>query len=185
MSEGPPAPPQITYSPDGQFWWDGQVWRPVAAPATVAPPKKSGGAFGSGMMGCFGVGAALLIVAGVLFVGCTSMLAGVSHGLSRSGISASTAPHVVIKPIVLTGTGSKVTDKFDLPAGSYKLTWQASGPSPDNFIVHVHGSAEEGVVNEIPPNPSSGEASFDSSGGATYLTVEASTLTWTITITSI
>jgi hypothetical protein len=137
------------------------------------------------MMGCFGVGAALLVVFAVLFVACTGMVAGVSHRLTNSTISTSSAPHVVIKPITLTGTGSKVTDKFDLPAGSYKLSWQASGPSSDNFIVHVHSSAESGVVNEIPPNPSSGEASFDSTGGPAYLTIEASTLTWTITITSI
>lgn len=30
---GASAPPRITYSPDGKWWWDGTQWVPVAPPA--------------------------------------------------------------------------------------------------------------------------------------------------------
>jgi hypothetical protein len=31
--QGPPAPP--IYSPDGQWWWDGEQWQPVQVPEPV------------------------------------------------------------------------------------------------------------------------------------------------------
>ena len=41
-----PAPPGAQLSPDGAWWWDGQVWRPrAAAPAygyPAAAPAKRG-----------------------------------------------------------------------------------------------------------------------------------------------
>jgi hypothetical protein len=36
MSAEPPPPPQI--SPDGKFYWDGQRWLPMQAPAPETPP---------------------------------------------------------------------------------------------------------------------------------------------------
>jgi hypothetical protein len=33
-----PAQPAVTYSPDGRYWWNGQQWVPVAAPA--GPPTR-------------------------------------------------------------------------------------------------------------------------------------------------
>lgn len=89
-------------------------------------------------------------------------------------------------PIALSGTGSKVIDSVVLNAGSYRVSWTATGGS-DNFIVHIHGAngADEGLVNEIPPNPSSGEAFFQAGGGLYVLEVKASTLSWTITFTRV
>ena len=65
------------------------------------------------------------------------------------------------------------------------MAWSANGQNPDNFIVYIHGlsGSSENLVNEIPPDPASGEAFFQSSGGDFYLSVAASTLTWAITLT--
>jgi hypothetical protein len=48
----------------------------------------------------------------------------------------------------------------------------------------VHGSSDLHLVNEIPPNPPSGETFLKVDDAGTYqLQVQASTLTWTITLT--
>lgn len=87
-------------------------------------------------------------------------------------------------PISLQGQGSKVTDPMYVPAGNYKLAWTAQGH--DNFIVHVvWSSGSDGLVNEIPPNPASGETVFFSGGAEHIFVVDAPTLTWTITLTPI
>ena len=101
-----------------------------------------------------------------------------------------TAAPVVSTPtprqvVSLNGQGSKV-----LPInleGSYRVDWAAQG-GLDNFEVIIHGAAgaSQLLVNEIPPNPSSGQTLFESSGGGAYnLEVKASTLSWTITFTPI
>jgi hypothetical protein len=50
-------------------------------------------------------------------------------GAANNGTVATTATpspkSVPFTPIVLTGTGSKVTESFELPAGQYKVTWAA------------------------------------------------------------
>ncbi len=33
------SPPQ--YSPDGKWWWNGQAWIPVDAPAQIVPPRRA------------------------------------------------------------------------------------------------------------------------------------------------
>lgn len=87
-------------------------------------------------------------------------------------------------PISLQGQGSKVTDPMYVPAGNYKLAWTAQGH--DNFIVHVvWSSGSDGLVNEIPPDPASGETVFFSGGAEHSFVVDAATLTWTITLTPI
>ena len=103
----------------------------------------------------------------------------------KAAAAAAAAARAAAAPRTFSGTGSKITDKFTLVSGGYKVTWQARGS--DNFIVHIHGQGgrDEGLVNEIPPDPSSGEAFFNSPGGEFYLEVRASTLTWTLTLTKV
>jgi hypothetical protein len=110
--------------------------------------------------------------------------------------AAADAAAAAAAPKTFSGTGSKVTDHFQLKQGSYKLVWKASGGS-DNFKVTAHWieatrpeelyrlpSDHQGLVNEIPPNPSSGETILDAHiTGDYYLEVAASTLSWTITLT--
>jgi hypothetical protein len=87
-------------------------------------------------------------------------------------------------PISLSGQGSKVTNPMYIPMGNYKLAWTANGH--DNFIVHVVWSTgQDGLVNEIPPDPASGETLFFSGGAEHLFVVDAATLTWTITLTPI
>jgi hypothetical protein len=83
-------------------------------------------------------------------------------------------------PQTFSGTGSKVTGHFNLQKKAYKVSWSAQG-GPSNFAVYIRGTGKNLLVNEIPPNPSSGETVFDSGGGDFFLEVEGSTLTWTIT----
>jgi hypothetical protein len=102
---------------------------------------------------------------------------------AQTTLKQSVAPTPAPTPLTLSGTGSKVTDHFNLDAGNYKVDWTAQGH--DNFIVHIHGegSGEQGLVNEIPPDPASGEILFQSGGGSFFLDIQASTLRWTITFT--
>jgi hypothetical protein len=87
-------------------------------------------------------------------------------------------------PISLHGQGSTVTDPMYIPTGNYKLAWTAQGH--DNFIVHVEwSSGSDGLVNEIPPEPASGETVFFSGGGQHLFVIRASTLMWTVTLTPI
>jgi hypothetical protein len=98
---------------------------------------------------------------------------------------APTLAPAAFSPLTLTGQGSKVTDPFHLPDGTYRVSWSAQG-GPDNFIVHVHqGTQEQGLVNEIPPNPSSGEAALTVGDGDYFLSVEAATLKWSVTFTKV
>jgi hypothetical protein len=82
---------------------------------------------------------------------------------------------------VLSGTNSKVTDPMTIPAGSYRVSWQASGS--DNFMVYIQGQDKTLLVNEILPNPNHGEVLFTSLGGQFIVSVGASHATWQITFT--
>jgi hypothetical protein len=95
--------------------------------------------------------------------------------------TAPASPAPAPTPLALSGTGSKVVG-FDLPQGSYKLAWTAQGH--DNFIVRLEGAESSGLVNEIPPDPSSGETFVRLGGGHYNLNVKASTLTWSVTFTA-
>ena len=105
---------------------------------------------------------------------------------------ATPTPTPVAKPspLALSGQGSKVVE-FDLPKGSYRLSWTAklSGQdkytSQDNFIVHLEGAESSGLINELPPNPSSGESFVRLGGGHYALDVKASVLSWSITFTAV
>src|SRR5260370_3764085 len=86
--------------------------------------------------------------------------------------------------ISLQGQGSRVTDPIYVPAGNYKLAWTAQGH--DNFIVHVvWSSGSNGLGNEIPPDPASGENVFFSGGREHLFVVHPPTLTWTLSLTPI
>ena len=84
--------------------------------------------------------------------------------------------------ITVAGAGSQVTDHFDLPAGMYRLAWQAQGELA-NFEVYVHqGNERRLFITELPPSPPAGDTQYDSRGGPTYLEVQARGLSWTIAI---
>jgi hypothetical protein len=87
-----PLAPRPTISEDGLWWWDGQRWQPTdlqlrrsqaqpqqvygyPPPVQVTQSSGAGNPFFSGLYGCFGVGAAIviLIVFAVLAMGvCTA-----------------------------------------------------------------------------------------------------------------
>jgi len=181
------SPPQ--YSADGKFYWDGTRWVPVTAPS--APPSAPPGPPGGGGWGrTVAVGIVCLIVGGV----CGGLIAssGKSSENQASTSNALTQPSPVAspspsprQPVSLSGRGSKVITPLHLGEGNYKVSWSAQGH--DNFIVHiVLGDQQQGLVNEIPPSPSSGETLFMSPQEADYtLQIQAPTLTWTITFTPV
>jgi hypothetical protein len=54
------------------------------------------------------------------------------------------------------------------------------------MIVTIYSSSDSrGLINEIPPQPASGEVLFQSGGGLYLLEVNAATLTWTLTFTKL
>ena len=88
-----PPPPPGQYSPDGQWWWNGQQWLPVSTHATptahysVSTPGRNAfsrsffGGLGGMSAGCLvacGVATVLVII---LFAGCAVVLHGVQNGL--------------------------------------------------------------------------------------------------------
>jgi hypothetical protein len=146
--------------------------------------KKNGHFWRNGLFGCAG------IIALIIFIPWCAGLAGVSTSSSRSspttGSSVSPQPSPVPRQALTeSGQGSKIITSFHLGQGNYKVSWTAQGH--DNFIVHIAlGDQTQYLVNEIPPNPSSGETLFNSPQDADYiLQVKASTLSWTITFTPI
>ena len=96
-----------------------------------------------------------------------------------------------VQPILLSGTNSKVSDPIDIPPGSYRISWQATDTGrwsdgsvmSENFFVYIQGQNKTLVVNEVLPNPSSGEALFSSAGGSFIIDVEVSKATWNLTFT--
>ena len=94
----PRWPSGPTISPDGLWWWDGQRWQPTdlqlrrvqaqpkqsqygypgyPPPVQVTQSSGAGNPFFSGLFGCFGVGAAvvILIVFAVIAIGVCSAAA--------------------------------------------------------------------------------------------------------------
>ena len=163
--------------PPGTYRWDGRTFRPAGT----------------------GPGAILITIA----VGLVAGLVGV--GLGRVALpstpsattttSATAAPTAVVTaaptvaatqtpaptPQTLSGSGSKVLT-VNLAAGRYKVAWTAQGH--DNFMLDVLGTRDVSLVNEIPPNPASGETVLTVQDSGSYtVQVQAATLTWTITLT--
>lgn len=97
------------------------------------------------------------------------------------------AERAAAAPRTLTGSGSKVTAGFTLLEAGYRVSWVARGSGTDNFILHIRSAdgRKEALVNEIYPEPASGEEFFDSPGGEFFLVVDASELSWTVTLTKI
>lgn len=125
------------------------------------------------------VGAIVLLLVGVVLGRASAQPA--STPATSATTATSAAPTAAPTPQALSGTGSKVVP-VTLAAGRYKLAWTAQGS--DNFIVKLLGQNTVGVVNEIPPNPTSGETVLSVQDSGNYqMQVEASTLTWTITLT--
>jgi hypothetical protein len=124
----------------------------------------------------------------VLITSCDSnAVPGRSPGPSLAPVVSSPSPTPPSpKVISLSGRGSKVLSPIHLEASNYRVSWKATGGT-DNFQVTLHGApgADTLLVNEIPPNPSSGEAFLNAGGGDYVLEVKASTLVWTITFTPI
>lgn len=158
----------------GIYRWDGTAFRPAA-----------------GRVALF-VGSALLVG---LFIGCAIGLAAATPSTRTVSTTTGTAapsssavptprptrsPTPAPTPIALSGQGSKVLT-VALAAGRYKVSWSAQGN--DNFIVKAHGAGDLVLVNEIPPNPSSGETLLTVQDTGSYtLEVQAATLTWSMTL---
>jgi hypothetical protein len=125
----------------------------------------------------------VLVLAGCGSGGAAPLASGGPPSLAAAA-SPSPIPSPV-QPIVLSGTNSKVTDPIEIPAGNYRVSWQATTTSQygDNFIVHIQGQSTTGLVNEILPNPDHGEVLFTSGGGSFILEVKTSQATWKITFT--
>jgi hypothetical protein len=126
-----------------------------------------------------------LVIVAMALVGCGSGGAvPLASGAPPSPVAASPTPSPV-QPIVLSGTNSKVTDPINIPAGNYRVSWQATTTSGygDNFIVHIQGQSTTSLVNEILPNPDHGEVLFASGGGSFIIDVKTSQATWKITFT--
>ena len=97
------------------------------------------------------------------------------------------------QPIVLSGQNSKVTDPVTIPAGTYRISWQATGDT--NFAVWLQGQDRSLLVNKILPNPDlahsaivipspdRGETLFNSLGGQFIIQVEANDSSWQLTFT--
>jgi hypothetical protein len=136
----------------------------------------------------------LLAVAGI----CVALVIGVGIGRAIGTTSTTTAstvpsavpsavqsaiPAPVPTPIELSGQGSEVPTVHLIP-GRYKVSWTAQGH--DNFIVILHEAQDVHLVNQVPPDPASGEAFLPVSNSGDYpLEVQAATLTWTLTFTRI
>lgn len=113
-----------------------------------------------------------------------------ASGSPPGAVVASPTPSPV-QPIVLSGTNAKVTDPMEIPPGNYRVSWQATDTAKwsdgstmtENFAVYLQGQEKNLLINEVLPNPSSGEALFTSGGGSFILDVEVSSATWKITFT--
>ena len=78
----------------------------------------------------------------------------------------------------LSGQNSKVLE-VDLPGGRYRMSWTAVGSG--YFGVRLEAEESSLLVNEVPPEPSSGETFVRLDRGRHIFSVEASNLNWTIT----
>jgi len=188
----PPPPPSFP-PPTGPILVSQAA--PQASAVAVAPPRPRGHVGRNLAIGCGGL-IALIIVISVAAAAANSgskqpssnsaaAVASPSTDSSKASASAPTSspPPAAPAPVALSGAGSKVMT-ITLAEAPYRLSWTAVGH--DNMIVHIHqGAAVEGVVNQIPPDPSAGEEFFDSPGGSLIVEVQAATLTWTITFTRI
>ena len=94
------------------------------------------------------------------------------------------APVASTQPVTVGGHGNS-RPEVDLPKGYVKVDWTAKGHS--NFSVRLIRSdgLETLLVNEIPPDPSSGESFIRLAGGHYELDISASALDWTITFTRV
>jgi hypothetical protein len=121
----------------------------------------------------------------LLSIGASDCSGSGNAGLPSSGqpsaaaasVPASAAPPVVRTDIVLKGTNGTVSDPFEIPSGTYRVTWKADGNS--NFIVHLKGVEDTGLINEILNNPTrdwkTGQVPFTSAGGRFIATVDTGT----------
>jgi hypothetical protein len=95
-----------------------------------------------------------------------------------------TATPVAFAQIVLSGSGSKVTDKFSLPEGNYKVSWSAHSTSAygGNIIAYMVGQNKSLLMATQDLN---GSTLFQSGGGTFFVQVDAANVTWSIVIDAI
>jgi hypothetical protein len=118
------------YSPDGQWWWDGQQWRPLqqqGTPGSGPPPTR--GRRGSGFWIIVGVAAAgailLIVIISAALAGSppsTKVTASARTPAAATSSSTSAAPAPPRQLFNLSGTGSGETPAFDGPS-HYRVTY--------------------------------------------------------------
>lgn len=83
--------------------------------------------------------------------------------------------------VELSGEGSRVRE-VEMPHGDYRLTWTARGGG-GYFSVSLEGGQSSLLVSDDPAEADSGEVFVRFPGGRHIVSVEASELSWTITLT--
>ncbi len=94
-----------------------------------------------------------------------------------------TPPAKAFTEVTLTGQGSRVTDQFELPTGNYKVTWSGTvGQYGGNIIAYMVGNEKTLLMATT---DMSGSTLFQSGGGFFFIQVDATGVTWKITIDAI
>src|SRR2546422_472557 len=123
----------------------------------------------------------LVVLCATVLVACGGTgAAPLSSGTPPSPVAASPSPvQSPVQPIMLSGTNSKVTDPMDIPPGNYRVSWTAKDTQQiggttvsELFEVYLQGQDKTNLINEVLPNPSSGETLFKSLGGSFIVDVE-------------
>lgn len=99
--------------------------------------------------------------------------------------STDPSPDVPFKRVVLKGSGSRLTNQFELPAGDYKISWSikaVGGYCCPNLIADMVGADKTNIAASADP---SGSTLFQSAGGFFRIQTDASGTAWTITIEKI
>lgn len=128
----------------------------------------------------------LLYVAGIglLLTACGETGAPQST-VSTAPDSSVSSPAPVAQPfkaLVLKGSGSRLTNQFELPEGDYKVSWTihaVGGECCPNLIADMVGADKTNLVASSDP---SGSTLFQSAGGFFRIQTDASGTAWVITI---
>lgn len=125
----------------------------------------------------------LLLVVAVGLAACGSTGSPTPVNLPVAASVSPSPPAKVFAQVTLSGQGSRVTDQFELPTGNYKVTW-AGTPSNGfgNIIAYMVGNHKSLLMATT---DMSGSTLFQSGGGYFFIQIDASGVTWKITIDAI